>query len=108
MITLELVNVVQVEVKNLSKSLHDECEDRPWEFMKKDLRNMIQLEGVMKVYQSLCAQTACEKLAWPTQLETHARADYELVIWACGVVVSMFDFHRSDRGSNPGRGSEFS
>ena len=23
---------------------------------------------------------------------------------ACGVVVSMFDFHRSDRGSNPGRG----
>ena len=28
--------------------------------------------------------------------------------WACGVVVSMFDFHRSDRGSNPGRGGEFS
>ena len=28
--------------------------------------------------------------------------------WACGVVVSMFDFHRSDRGPNPGRGSEFS
>ena len=27
---------------------------------------------------------------------------------ACGVVVSMFDFHRSDRGSNPGRGGEFS
>ena len=26
----------------------------------------------------------------------------------CGVVVSMFDFHRSDRGSNPGRGGEFS
>ena len=25
-----------------------------------------------------------------------------------GVVVSMFDFHRSDRGSNPGRGGEFS
>ena len=24
--------------------------------------------------------------------------------WAYGVVVSMFDFHRSDRGSNPGRG----
>ena len=28
--------------------------------------------------------------------------------WACGVVVSMFVFHRSDRGSNPGRGGEFS
>ena len=27
---------------------------------------------------------------------------------ACGLVVSMFDFHRSDRGSNPGRGGEFS
>ena len=25
-----------------------------------------------------------------------------------GVVVSMFDFHRSDRGSNPGRGSKIS
>ena len=24
-----------------------------------------------------------------------------------GVVVSMFDFHRSNRGSNPGRGGEF-
>ena len=24
--------------------------------------------------------------------------------WAYGVVVSMFDFHRSDRGSNLGRG----
>ena len=28
-------------------------------------------------------------------------------VWDCGVVVSMFDFHRSDRGSNPGRGGEF-
>ena len=26
--------------------------------------------------------------------------------WAYGVVVSMFDFHRSDRGSNPGRGGK--
>ena len=25
-----------------------------------------------------------------------------------GVVVSMFDFHRSDRGSNPGRGGKIS
>ena len=31
-----------------------------------------------------------------------------ITAWACGVVVSMFDFHRSDRGSNPGRGGEFS
>ena len=28
--------------------------------------------------------------------------------WACGLVVSMFDFHRSDRGSNPGRGGKVS
>ena len=30
----------------------------------------------------------------------------EKPLWASGVVVSMFDFHRSDRGSNPGRGGE--
>ena len=29
-----------------------------------------------------------------------------MYVWAYGVVVSMFDFHRSDRGSNPGRGGE--
>ena len=29
-----------------------------------------------------------------------------IMAWACGVVVSMFDFHRSDRGSNPGRGGK--
>ena len=28
--------------------------------------------------------------------------------YAYGVVVSMFDFHCSDRGSNPGRGSKIS
>ena len=27
-------------------------------------------------------------------------------LWCSGLVVSMFDFHRSDRGSNPGRGGE--
>ena len=30
------------------------------------------------------------------------------VIWVYGVVVSMFDFHRSDRGSNPGRSDKIS
>ena len=29
-------------------------------------------------------------------------------LWVYGVVVSMFDFHRSDRGSNPGRGGKIS
>ena len=29
-----------------------------------------------------------------------------MYVWDCGVVVSMFDFHRSERGSNPGRGGE--
>ena len=28
--------------------------------------------------------------------------------WAYGVVVTMFDFHRSDWGSNPGRGGKIS
>ena len=27
-------------------------------------------------------------------------------LWAYGVVVSMFDFHHSDRGSKPGRGGK--
>ena len=31
-----------------------------------------------------------------------------VALWANGVVVSMFDFHRSDRGSNPSRGSKMS
>ena len=31
-----------------------------------------------------------------------------VILWAYGVVVSMFDFHRSDRGSNPGRGGKIS
>ena len=30
------------------------------------------------------------------------------LIWAYGVVVSMFDFHCSDRVSNPGRGGKIS
>ena len=30
-----------------------------------------------------------------------------MILWAYGVVVRMFDFHRGDRGSNPGRGDEF-
>ena len=29
-------------------------------------------------------------------------------IWAYGVVVRMFDFHRSDQGSNPGCGGKIS
>ena len=29
-------------------------------------------------------------------------------LWGYGVVVSMFDFHRNDRGSNPGRGGKIS
>ena len=36
------------------------------------------------------------------------RCEVYILVNACGVVVSMFDFHRSDRGSNPGRGGEFS
>ena len=33
---------------------------------------------------------------------------YISVLWAYGVVVIMRDFHRSYRGSNPGRGNELS
>ena len=31
-----------------------------------------------------------------------------VLLWAYGVVVSMVDFHRSDRGSNPGHGGKIS
>ena len=34
--------------------------------------------------------------------------DHPELAWMYGVVVSMFDFHHSDRGSNPGRGSKLS
>ena len=37
-----------------------------------------------------------------------ARTIIVLPLWAYGVVVSMFDFHRSDRGSNPGPGGKIS
>ena len=39
---------------------------------------------------------------------TNAHAHMHMRTWAYGVVVSMFDFHRSDRGSNPGRGGKIS
>ena len=29
-----------------------------------------------------------------------------MYVWACGVVVSMYDFQRSDQSSNPGRCGE--
>ena len=29
-------------------------------------------------------------------------------LWVYGVVISMFDFHPIDRGSNPGRGGKIS
>ena len=32
----------------------------------------------------------------------------DTIEWAYGVVVGMFDFHRCDRGSNPGRGGKIS
>ena len=36
------------------------------------------------------------------------KIDKIIVKWAYGVVVSMFDFHRSDQGSNPGCSSKIS
>ena len=50
------------------------------------------------------------------ELEEDGFVDYLMTVdggdyggWrAYGVVVSMFDFHRSDRGSNPGRGGKIS
>ena len=33
---------------------------------------------------------------------------YAYILWTYGVVVSMFDFHRRDWGTNPGRGDKLS
>ena len=53
---------------------------------------------------------APKRLYLPSELDvSEMYDDYKLAcVWACGVVVSMFVFHRSDRGSNPGRGGELS
>ena len=32
--------------------------------------------------------------------------NWNITTWAYGVVVSMFEFHHSDQGLNPGRGGE--
>ena len=59
--------------------------------------------------------TAVEKLApLVMHLVYHITSpDHDYVIapnhkWAHGVVVSMFDFHHSDQGSNPARGGKIS
>ena len=39
---------------------------------------------------------------------SHNQLNIYSFLWAYGVVVSMFDFHCSDRGPNPGRGSKIS
>ena len=56
-------------------------------------------EYTRKVVKTYCSLQN-EMLLW--------RGVFQTTKWARGVVVSMFDFHRSDRGSNPGRGGEFS
>ena len=40
------------------------------------------------------------------KVTTITQDQHQVHLWAYGVVVSMFDFHRSDRGSNPGRSSK--
>ena len=53
--------------------------------------------------------TRCKKFDL-TPMGCYSRAgaymQLENFIWAYGVVVSTFDFHRSDRGSNPDRGGK--
>ena len=40
-------------------------------------------------------------------IELTEKTGFHLLDLAYGLVVSMFDFHRSDRGSNPSRGRKF-
>ena len=45
---------------------------------------------------------------WMATDAVHNREESRVDTMAYGVVVSMFDLHRSDRGSNPGRGGKIS
>ena len=47
------------------------------------------------------------EMGFTTKLGTRF-LDYNNDLGVYGVVVSTFDFHRSDRGSNPGRGGKIS
>ena len=72
--------------------------------------------GIVSTIESLLARYATKamlattaKAALKGSLKAAKRAVPHLIaLWAYGVVVSMFDFHRSDRGSNPGRGGKIS
>ena len=61
-----------------------------------ELQNMVDKYNT--TYHRSCAEP----------IKLRARVYSSCVYRAYGVVVSMFDFHRSDRGSNPGRGGKIS
>ena len=53
--------------------------------------------------QKNCLKKSRLKLTYPVLSDHRVK-----MIWAYCVVVGMFDVHRSDRGSNPGRGGKIS
>ena len=65
-----------------------------------NIRNHVPLIVLRKTYVESCFKIELRFLR-DTLYVINAGCGY-------GVVVSMFDFHRSDRGSNPGRGGKIS
>ena len=60
-----------------------------------------------KPYAQSVAKQALQRV-WSLFRSQRYLTPETILFWAYGVVVSMFDFHRSDRGSNPDRGGKIS
>ena len=70
------------------------------------------VHAMHRLVQCVCKLTwcmcACMDVVCMHVQCVHKHLPYLLFLWAYGVVVSMFDFHHSDQGSNPGRGGKVS
>ena len=74
--------------------------------MKKSIPIRIQL---MDHWSHTLHPTPTTPLLPPPTTRRFKTSEYRnIIITIYGVVVSMFDFHRSDRGSNPGLGDKIS
>ena len=59
------------------------------------------------IFDEMCSENeSSESMMIPRSFSSNMCSNS--LLWAYGVVVNMFDFHRSDRGSNPGRGGKIS
>ena len=70
----------------------------------------IQCEKIFRAQTHIFkTSVVCKAIVTEMLQDIHIISCFKTIcLWAYGVVVSMFDFHRSDRGSNPGRGGKIS